>query len=458
MKRILILPTLLLMIVLLVGRGAVPSVQTQSTAVAADSMHPASSLHYFVSSSASGFAKSNVCQVSGGLLLHCYTPGMMQRAYNFVGAYALTGGEHLAGNGVTIVIIDAFGSPTIMHDLGVFDSTFNLPRANLNIVCPQGCPVFNSSDSNQIGWSFETTLDVEYSHAMAPGATIELVVAKTNSNPDVLAAEQVAFQIGLGQIWSQSFGNRNCHLDSSSFAGYESLYQQAKAAGVTVLASSGDSDAQNGCANHTQASYPAASVFNLAIGGTHLNILPNGMYLSETTWNDQEDPFLLIQGVSIPIGTGGAPSNVYPVPAFQSGLTITPYNCLGSLQSTCAQGLPTATTTRTTSDVSYDADIDGGVLAYWSVIPNQAGFYIFGGTSAGSPQWAAVVAIADQLHGSPLGWLNAKLYKLSGTSALNDVTQGSNSMEPGMGYLASTGYDAPTGVGTPNVGILVQAL
>jgi Predicted protease len=109
-----------------------------------------------------------------------YTPQVLQNAYDFSRAYNLVGGISNAGSGETIVIIDAFGSPTIKQDVEVFDQAFGLPPIHLNIYCPQGCPAFNPISLNEVGWSFDTTLDVEYSHAMAPGATIELVVASTN--------------------------------------------------------------------------------------------------------------------------------------------------------------------------------------------------------------------------------------------------------------------------------------
>lgn len=414
----------------------------------------------FVATSSSGLpsAQSDVCNV-GSFDLHCYTPQMIQKAYDFTGAYKLIGGEANAGAGVTIVIVDAYGSPTIAHDLQVFDSTFGLPSAKLNIICPQGCPTFNPTSGNEIGWSFETTLDVEYSHAMAPGATIDLVVASTNFGNAINNAEQYALDNSLGQIWSQSFGASECFFsgDNSQFVQSQQIYQAAAAQGITLIASSGDSGAQEGCPSPS-ALYPSSSPLNLAVGGTHLNISPNGNYQSETAWNDEEDTYLLNQGVSFPYATGGAPSIFFSLPSYQSGISLIPYTCSGSTISTCSTGATVSPKTRTTSDVSYDADIDGGVLAYWSAVPSQAGFYIFGGTSAGSPQWSAVIAIADQLHKTSFGDVHNLLYSLEGTSAFHDVTSGSNTLEPGSGYLATVGYDAPTGLGSPDVGVLVQAL
>lgn len=414
----------------------------------------------FVASSPAGLpsAQSDVCNV-GTFNLHCYTPQMIQQAYDFTGAYKLVGGEANAGAGITIVIVDAYGSPTIAHDLQVFDSTFGLPSAKLNIICPQGCPTFNPASANEVGWSFETTLDVEYSHAMAPAATIDLVVASTNFGNAINNAEQYALDNSLGQIWSQSFGAPECAFsgDNSQFQQSQQIYTAASSVGVTLIASAGDSGAQEGCPSPS-ALYPSSSPLNLAVGGTHLNISPSGSYKSENAWNDEDDTYLLNQGVSFPYATGGAPSVFFSLPSYQRGISLVPYSCSGSTPSTCSAGKSFTPGTRTTSDVSYDADLDGGVLAYWSAIPSQAGFYIFGGTSAGSPQWAAVIAIADEFHGTSLGDVHSLLYSLAGTTAFHDVRQGSNALEPGVGFLATAGYDAPTGLGSPNVGILVQAL
>ena len=420
-----------------------------------------SPLSYFVASTPAALAQaegmSNACTTGSGLILHCYTPQLMQTAYNFTGAYGLLGGYANAGAGQTIVIFDAYGNPSIASDLAVFDGAFNLPSANLNIICPQGCPTFNSSSSVEVSWALETTLDVEYSHAMAPAATIDLVIAQSSSQGALYKAEQSALLGSLGHIWSQSFGTNGCtdaaKLSKSAFAANEQLYQAAATASVTLIASAGDDGAQEGCRTPSPP-FPSVSPYVLAIGGTHLNINGKGVYQSESAWNDQEDTFLTRQGANIPYATGGAPlaDAFYPLPSYQSGISVTPVTCRAR-PSTCTQGTPYSPTGRTTTDVSYNADIDGGVLVYWSTV--SAGFYIVGGTSAGSPQWAAVIALANQYHSTNLGFVNPLLYSLAGTSAFHDVATGTNSLEPGLGFAATAGYDAPTGLGSPNVGILI---
>ncbi|MCL5788595.1 MAG: S53 family peptidase [Candidatus Marsarchaeota archaeon] len=418
----------------------------------------------FYSASQGSSSGNNICSAGSGggstFKLHCYTPQVLQAAYNFTGAYKLVGGEANAGSGETIVIIDAYGSPTIRHDVAVFDTKFNLPPINLNIYCPQGCPSFNPESSNEVGWSFETTLDVEYSHAMAPGATIDLVIASTNFGNAINNAEQFALKNRLGEIWSMSFGAPECAFkgDNSQFLQSQLILEAATAEGVTPIASAGDSGAQEGCPSPS-ALYPSSNPLVLAVGGTHLNVGNGGAYVNESAWNDEEDQFLLSQGVTFPYATGGAPSVFFAAPTYQEGVTITPYNCASETASSCVAGQPYSPSTRVTSDVSYDADLDGGVLLYWSAIPSQAGYYIVGGTSAGSPQWSAVLAIAYQYAGAAApGSINPYLYKLAGTPAFHDVSQGSNTLMPGEGFLSTLGYDPPTGLGSPNVGILVTRL
>ncbi len=204
--------------------------------------------------------------------------------------------------------------------------------------------------------------------------------------------------------------------------------------------------------------HPSSNPLVLAVGGTHLNVGQNGRYISETAWNDEEDQFLLEQNVSFPYATGGAPSIFFDAPSYQTGVSVTPFNCAQSSLTSCTVGTPYTPTTRVTSDVSYDADLDGGVLIYWSAIPTQEGFYIVGGTSAGAPQWSAALAITYQYAHTTPGSINPYLYKLAGTPAFHDITEGSNTLRPGQGFLSTPGYDPPTGLGSPNVANLVTEL
>jgi subtilase family serine protease len=400
--------------------------------------------------------------------LICYSPDFIRAAYNFPSG--------LNGQGQTIVIVDAFGSPTIENDLAVFDSTFGIPAPpSFTVLCPEGCPTFASRNTHhdESGWSVETSLDVEYAHAMAPGASIVLVVAATSSGNAINTAEAKAIAQFPGSVMSQSFGIPEIlvHGDNAQILQAEKNYAAAQQANITVLASAGDFGATNGFAT-ANASFPASDPLNTAVGGTEGNpYLATGTafncasgatcsaglatftgpcsvgprpgfpgctplgYGAEQVWNEPK--------LSPPAATGGSPSLFFPVPSFQSGLSLT---------------------SRTVPDISYNAAVNGGVLVYDTAI---GAWFVVGGTSAGSPQWAAIIALANQLSVSqgkgPLGYINPALYKLAKSSAhssdFHDITSGNNQLAgTPVGFGAGPGYDFATGWGTPNVTNLVGDL
>ncbi|MGP8077891.1 MAG: hypothetical protein ACLQD8_04980 [Thermoplasmata archaeon] len=451
----------------LAGVGAV------TASVAGGSLH--NDLHAVYLSPALGASR-----VPGSCgVLHCYTPQEIQQAYNYGPSYAAVGGYANAGAGQTIVIFDAFGDPNVTGDLAIFDAVFGLPSATLNVICPAGCPTLDlTGDSDlsfdEIGWTQEITLDTQYAHAMAPAATIDLVVAHSDSNADFVVAEQYALTHHLGNIWSQSFGSPECTFTPGSsnpwFAQNNLIYLKAAAQGITMFASAGDLGATSGCAA-SSSSYPADNPLNIAVAGTTLTLgfAPNATvasplqsapatYSSETTWNDFENANLVSNGELFGV-TGGAPSQDFFAPIWQILHKTVPYTCTGTTPATCSAGTPYHSLGRVSADVAYDAGVDGGVLGYYSASPALgAGFYIFGGTSAGSPQWAAIAAIADQISHRALGDVAPLLYALSGTAALHDIVVGSNAFEPGVGYDSGPGWDAATGVGSPNVGVMLGYL
>ena len=382
------------------------------------------------------------CKTSSGTLL-CYPPSFIRAAYNFPSG--------LTGAGQTIVIVDAYGSPTIANDLALFDQVFKIPAPpSFTVLCPEGCPPFNPRDAHHgvLSWTIETSLDVEYAHAMAPGANIVLVVAATSSGDAINVAEQTAIARYPGSIMSQSFGSPEygVHANNVQLLQAHDNYVAAQAAHITVLASAGDFGATNGIAT-ANASFPASDTLVTAVGGTEGNPYPGGLLgcdvststcsgsFGEQVWNE---PAFGAAG-------GGAPSLLFGVPSFQNGLGLA---------------------ARATPDISYNAAVNGGVLVVWSAEP-PAGFFIVGGTSAGSPQWAAIAALANQLsaaggHG-PLGNLNRGLYALARSAAystdFHDVTTGNNRLVgTPVGFAAGTGWDDATGWGTPNVAALVPDL
>jgi len=186
--------------------------------------------------------------------LVCYTPNFVRSAYNFPST--------LNGAGQTILIVDAFGSPTVAQDLATFDARFGIPAPpSFTILCPQdGCPAFDPSDTHhdEAGWSIETSLDVQYAHAMAPGANIVLVVASTSSGNAINVAEAAAIARYPGSIMSQSFGIPEIfvHANNAQIQQAHKNYLAAQAAGITVLASAGDFGATNGFGT-ANAGFPA---------------------------------------------------------------------------------------------------------------------------------------------------------------------------------------------------------
>jgi subtilase family serine protease len=365
----------------------------------------------------------------------CYRPSAIRTAYNFPSS--------LDGSGQTILIVDAFGSPSIQQDLATFDTDFGIAAPpSFSILCPEkGCPVFDPNDTYhaEVNWTVETSLDVEYAHAMAPGAKIVLVVASTSSGDAINAAEAAAIKKFPGAIMSQSFGIPELVVrgDNAQIAQAHRNYVAATAAGITLLASAGDSGATNGVsATIANAGFPASDPLVTAVGGTEGNpyfsgLLVNGSYGAEQVWNEPSKTF--------PAATGGAPSRFFSVPSYQNGL---------GLQS------------RTVPDVAYNAAGNGGVLVLDSTL---GGFFLVGGTSCGSPQWAAIMALANQAAGHPLGFVNPAIYKVAESSAyaadFHDITTGDNKLnETETGFSAGSGYDFATGWGTPNVSNLIPDL
>ncbi|MCU1680083.1 MAG: hypothetical protein JWQ81_822 [Amycolatopsis sp.] len=366
----------------------------------------------------------------------CYGPAQVRAAYG-VDKLAKFG---LDGTGRTIVIVDAFQSPTIQGDLATFDTLFGLPAPQLDIVAPDGLTPFDQADPIQTGWAGEITLDVEYAHAIAPGAKIKLVLAKSSNDPDIYSAQRYVVDHNLGDVLSQSFGEAEQCMDPAILKNTHKLFQKAQAKGMTVFASSGDQGAAQPTCDNTSffkaASTPASDPLVTGVGGTILDADGiTGAYHSETTWNE---PAFAAAG-------GGGISTVFPTPAFQHGLGLS------------GRGVP---------DIAYNAAIIGGVLAVWSSSGQGTNLvFRFGGTSAGSPQWAGLTALADQLGHHRVGYLNNALYALGRSPLsgllLHDVTTGDNTYHGDVtvtGFPAAKGWDPASGLGSPKADTLVPAL
>jgi subtilase family serine protease len=381
----------------------------------------------------------------------CYQASQIQNAYNVTPLL----NRGINGTGKTIVIIDAFGSPTIASDLQVFDAAMGLPNPNFSIITPAGSPPpFDPNNGNQFGWGVETSLDVEWAHAIAPGANIVLAVAPSNNDSDILNVLQYVVDNHVGDVLSQSYGEAEACMDPALLATQHAEFVKAAAEGMTVFASSGDSGAsQPACVGNgalKAVSTPASDPLVTGVGGTTLNAnTSTGAYIGETAWTE---PFGCNPPAVAPADvncSGGGFSSLFGRPDFQASTFKGP-----------SRGVP---------DVAYNAGVAGGVLTHIQFVNDAFGlppnvFFIVGGTSAGSPQWAGLAADGDQLAGRSLGDINPALYAISNSkiqysSALHDITTGNNNVvEIGGGYSAGAGWDPVTGLGSPNAANLLPQL
>jgi Bacterial Ig-like domain (group 3)/MBG domain (YGX type) len=371
-----------------------------------------------------------------------YTPAQVRTAYgiNKLGADLPT---PLDGAGQTIAIVDAYDNPNIFKSLDAFDSQFGLTSAGANLYDQYGPASSFLTVLNQSGqaaslpgtgpmgagtdnWQMEESLDVEWAHAMAPGARIILLEASSQSLSDLMATVATAANQPGVSVVSMSWGFPE---GQAVFAGDEATDDRVFAKrGVTFVASTGDSGAAD-------PEYPAYSPNVLSVGGTSLTLNADGSYNSETAWGDGSD-----SGRAF-IGSGGGASAFEPEPAYQRGA-----------QSTGA---------RTTPDVSLVADPATGLwIADSSNSDLSNPFQIVGGTSLSAPAWAGLVALANQgraaagestLNSSTPTEAQQALYMLP-RSDYNMIASDSN------GHTATAGYNPATGLGTPVVNLLVRGL
>jgi subtilase family serine protease len=396
--------------------------------------------------------------------IRCYQPGQIQAAYNTTPLYK----KGITGKGQTIVIVDSFGSPTIAKDLATFDKSFGLPAPpSLKIIAPAGkIPTWNPNNADMTGWAGETTLDVEYAHTIAPGANIVLLETPVSETegvtgfPQIVQAEDYAIAAHLGGVISQSFGATEQTFNGIAqinAAGLRTPYVRAaeEKNGPTVLAASGDDGATDAQSNGTDlftfpvTSWPASDPLVTSVGGTQVIPLAHGAWES-VAWNDTANPN--VGDNQSPVASGGGLSTFFSRPSFQNGVA----SKVGSVR-----GVP---------DVSMSAACDGAVLTYQSfpATGQPAGFYLVCGTSEATPEFAGIVAMADQVAGHPLGQINAKLYGLASRNepGIIDVKRGNNTVtfvQGGQsvtvqGFNAGTGYDLVTGVGTVNAWFLAYEL
>jgi len=373
--------------------------------------------------------------------IRCYTPLQYHTAYDLNPLYR----QGITGAGRTIVIVDSFGSPTIASDIKTFDAQFGLPPLDLTIEQFGTIPPFDPTNATMVGWAEETSLDVEYAHAIAPGAKIVLAetpVAETEGVtgfPEMMNAEEALINRGVGDVISQSFGATENTFPGFSQGNYSSLlnlryaFKDAAFHRVTVLAGSGDQGATNAEADgmtlypYRVNSWPSSDPLVTSVGGTQLYLDNNGNRLQpDSVWNDGYG------------AGGGGVSAVFRRPLFQLGVA----NVVGRH--------------RGTPDISMTAAVNGAAWVYWSFAGTGGpAWYPVGGTSEATPVFSGVVALADQLAGHRLGLINPALYILGALShhtglptGLVDITAGNNSFNGVTGYSAVRGYDLASGWGT----------
>jgi subtilase family serine protease len=402
------------------------------------------------------------CEAAYGV--PCYQPAQIQTAYDLKPLLD----QGIDGKGETIVIVDAFGSPTIGKDLEQFDKAFGLPAPpSLTVLQPAGPVPPYVADNLREGWAGETDLDVEYSHVMAPGANILLVETPTNENegtsgfPQIETAEKYVIAHHLGGVISQSFSATEQSFPSkASLQALRGAYVDAAHSGVTVLAASGDSGAADvGPSGRTYYDFPVTSwpdsdPLVTGVGGVQLHLSDSGRQtVPPSAWNDTYNVatqrFITGGSGPSPLAGGGGLSVVFSRPAYQNGVK----DVVG-----IQRGVP---------DIAMSAACDGAVDVYQG-FPGQVGWFPSCGTSEATPLFAGVVALADQEAGHPLGLINSELYSLSASGApgIVDVTKGNNTVTfdaQGVahtvpGFSAVAGYDLASGVGTIDAARFVPEL
>ncbi|HEY5629566.1 MAG TPA: S53 family peptidase [Candidatus Limnocylindrales bacterium] len=412
----------------------------------------------------------------------CFAPQAIYAAYNLAPLYD----RGLNGRGKTIAIVDSFGSDTIAHDLHVFDQAFGVQAmcGEEGVTCTSGMPWFkvtsfqgspgtfappptskSPGQEAHNGWSLEVSLDVEWAHSIAPEANILLVTVPTAETlgvqgfPLMMNAEQALVDRGMANVISQSFASAEEAFGSTqSLLNLRHAFIAAAQHGVTVLGSSGDGGTANGMKQpvgqggsvipYPTVEWPASDPLVTGVGGTYLCTDPTATSGRTVDSTDPPSRCRANPGVAEVgwIASGGGYSHVFAKPSYQDTLPA------GSTPIGAMRGVP---------DVAYEASATTGVLVYDSL---DGGWFVVGGTSVSCPNWAGLVAIADQLNGGGLGLINPALYKIGANPAMYaadffDVTTGNNHIDPSIaGYSATTGWDPVTGLGTPNAANLIPDL
>jgi subtilase family serine protease len=395
----------------------------------------------------------------------CYGVAQIRRAYGLPALYA----NGVTGRGATIVIVDSYGSPTIQNDLTAFDRAYRLPAPpKFQIIRPEGrIPAYDPASSDMVGWAGETTLDVEWAHAVAPGANILLVETPVSETegvhgfPQIVAAEKYVLNHHLGDVISQSFSaTEETFPSKAAIQGLRGAYQLAQKDHVTVLTAAGDSGAADVGLDQTTyyafrvTSWPDSDPLVTGVGGTQLHFTAKGAPAAPTVWNDtyntKANEFTDGNAGPSPLAGGGGLSMFFTRPGYQDSVR----DVVGG-----SRGVP---------DISMSAACNGAVDTYSSYQGAADGWSPECGTSEATPLFAGIVALADQVAGHSLGLINPALYQLAAQHkpGIVDVTKGNNTVsftqdgreQTVTGFTARPGYDLATGLGTVNAPYFVPEL
>ena len=382
---------------------------------------------------------------SGGT--HYLAPADFATIYDVAALYS----QSLDGTGQSIAI--AGRSDFNQSDVQTFRSMFGLPAKAPTVIVNGTDPGLTDQ-----GDQMEATLDVSWSGAVAKNATINFVVsASTNSSDGVTLSAQYIVNHNVAPVVSLSFGNCEAAIGTAGNQFWNSLWQQAASQGMTILVSAGDSGAA-GCDSPSSSTGTVAGVngmcstpYSTCVGGTQFSDTSNPTaywsannsstygsalsYIPEAAWNASGT----VSGGSGLWAGGGGPSQIYPKPSWQSG-----------------PGVP-ADGFRDTPDVSLNsAGHDGYLLVF------DGQYYVVSGTSVAAPTFGALLSIAVQKTGAPLGLANPVLYSLAtkqssgGASVFHDITTGNNTVPGVTGFNAGPGYDLATGLGSVDASLLVN--
>ncbi len=389
---------------------------------------------------------------------YCYGAPQIEAAYNEQPLFR----EGLDGRGETIVLVDSFGAPEIRTDLAIFDRAYGLAAPPKFTILKYGAvPAYTPGTPTASTWAEETTLDVEWSHAIAPGANILLVETATSETvgvagfPTMVNAENYVINHHLGDVISQSFGAGEATFKApATILRLRGAYVNAYRNGITVLAGSGDTgpteaETAKGLNDfpYRDVGWPASDPLVTAVGGTQLTLSASGRATAPVrVWNDTPSE-------GAPAASGGGLSTVFTRPSYQNAVA----GVVGQ-----RRGVP---------DIAMSASLAGAVNIYISLPHFISGWFPIGGTSEATPLFAGIVAIADQLNTHhPLGMINPALYAMkaaddpgivpvtTGTTSVYFTTPKGKLTTTVTGFSAVSGYNLATGVGTVTAPDFVREL